>query len=171
MTRPGPNPLPIKERIERKILKTSCGCWLWLGKTNAQGYGKIKIHGKYFSVHRVLYEVYKQVIFSGMNICHVCDIPSCCNPEHLFQGTQADNMKDMDRKGRRSPYSPAGESNPKAKLTRTAVKYIKTLNKTNMFTHKEIAANFGVTRSTISRICRGDGWKNDNPEEELNFEN
>ena len=87
-------------------------CWLWTGSKSAEGYGKfsygrIPKTGRYMSglAHRFSYTLHKGVIASDMFVCHRCDTPSCVNPNHLFLGTNQDNMKDCAAKGRnRSIY-------------------------------------------------------------------
>ena len=96
--------LSISERIDINVDKGS-GCWLWL-LSKAFGYGNFKVNGKTKRAHRVAWEEFNGPIPEGMNVCHTCDNPSCVNPEHLFLGTQYDNLQDMKQKGRgRGRYS------------------------------------------------------------------
>lgn len=76
-------------------------CWEWLGGKDRDGYGRIVINGKWWGSHRLSYTLVKGEIPKGLVICHSCDNPGCVNPSHLFVGTQTDNVKDMDSKGRR----------------------------------------------------------------------
>jgi hypothetical protein len=77
------------------------GCWIWGGCRSKGGYGTISIDNKELYVHRVIYERTHGPIPAGMCICHTCDNPACCNPDHLFVGTHKDNVHDAMRKGRR----------------------------------------------------------------------
>lgn len=77
------------------------GCHLWQGPVSPQGYGAMRFKAKLHLVHRFSYERKTgRKIPDGMMICHVCDVPLCCNPAHLFLGTPKDNYDDMVAKGR-----------------------------------------------------------------------
>lgn len=80
----------IRSRVE---YDTNGGCWLWPVKS---GYGVFK--GK--RAHRLSYEAFVGPIPDGLFVCHKCDVPACCNPDHLFVGTALDNSRDMVAKGR-----------------------------------------------------------------------
>jgi hypothetical protein len=76
------------------------GCWLWLGSLNLKGYGRLMIKKKSVLAHRFSWEHHNGPISKGLLVCHKCDTPSCVNPDHLFIGTHADNLRDMRNKGR-----------------------------------------------------------------------
>jgi len=88
--------LPWRERIE----KQPGGCWLWTGSINKDGYGQVRIDKQTLKVHRLAWEEVNGPIPDGLRVCHHCDVPACCNPAHLFIGTQRDNVTDMINKGR-----------------------------------------------------------------------
>ena len=92
----------LLERHAIKAVPRDSGCIEWTGAKTATGYGRAHAGGKHWLAHRLFYTVYRGEIPKGMYVCHSCDVPSCVNPEHLFLGTQADNLRDMDAKGRRN---------------------------------------------------------------------
>lgn len=82
------------------------GCWNWVRAKDQGWYWKIKHGWKFLSAHRMSYAVLKSksIIPDGLFICHKCDNPACCNPEHLFLGTRQENMDDMVNKWRQRTW-------------------------------------------------------------------
>ena len=79
---------------------TESGCIIWTGKVNQAGYGQLPVNGKMKVVHRFVYESLHGPVPRELYVCHHCDVPSCCNPDHLFVGTNRENQLDSIRKGR-----------------------------------------------------------------------
>lgn len=90
----------IRERFFHKTKKTEAGCLEWTGTLHEFGYGQTTWKGKRYNCHRLAWEIYKGQIPRGMFVLHKCDNPKCCNVEHLFLGTQKDNIYDGFDKGR-----------------------------------------------------------------------
>ena len=89
------------ERFWKKVDKTSTGCWEWKGWRNSDGYGFFRyFNKKEIQAHRFSAKHIGGMNIDGMVVCHSCDNPGCVNPNHLFPGTQQDNIKDMHKKGR-----------------------------------------------------------------------
>lgn len=76
-------------------------CWPWLGTVGHHGYGRVSWNGRAHQAHRVSWMLTRGPIPVGMVICHSCDNPICVNPNHLWMGTQRDNVDDCKSKGRR----------------------------------------------------------------------
>jgi ribosome-binding protein aMBF1 (putative translation factor) len=91
-----------------------------------------------------------------MNVCHKCDNPKCCNPEHLFLGTKKENTKDMCDKGRN--FRARGELCGASKLTNSDVLYIRAEFSAQRMTQKDLAQKFNIHQSAISRIVHGKRW-------------
>lgn len=89
-----------KERFYKKIRRAPSGCWEWAGASSVMGYGYFGLGGRAVSAHRASWTLHCGDIPAGVCVCHKCDNKLCVNPDHLFLGTQSDNMKDMYRKGR-----------------------------------------------------------------------
>lgn len=128
------------------------GCWLWTGTITTGGYGVFSAGGTR-TAHRFAYEAVRGVgSIRGMNVCHRCDVPGCCRPEHLFLGTTADNMRDMVLKGRAN--KPRGEKHSSAKLTEAQVLDIVTSGEKATCA----ASKHGVSAGLILCIRSGRAW-------------
>lgn len=75
-------------------------CWPWTGLTTAAGYGVVQVRGQNHYAHRLTLEI-ETGDLGDLKACHRCDNPPCCNPSHLFRGTDGDNLADAHAKGRR----------------------------------------------------------------------
>jgi len=92
-----------REKLRNQILsytKKSDNCWIWEGQKQRNGYGSTKMYGKTTPAHRAAYFAFVGEIGERNEICHTCDVRNCVNPDHLFQATHSENMKDMSKKGR-----------------------------------------------------------------------
>lgn len=149
-------------------VKKSDGCWFWLGSRDQKGYGKVQFQGQKSVVHRVVYELLVGPVPDGFQVCHHCDNPPCCNPAHLFVGTNQDNVRDSFNKGRREGYDLAHylQCNPqkrqvrRKKLTAAQVAIIRSRAASLNICQAELARAFGVTPNTIMRAVHGKTWRN-----------
>lgn len=151
-------------RLNKYVVKSDTGCWSWCGTKDGRGYGTISNRlGSGFSpekAHRVSYELYVGEIPNGMVICHKCDNPECTNPDHLFAGTQKENMQDCSRKNRLSKKSLLNLRREK-KLTndqKDEIKKIVFVGKNGRGigrTKISVANDYGVCVSTIVNILKG----------------
>jgi len=144
--------ISLKERIERNsIPEPNTGCWLWTGKMDAYGYGQMHDRPVYLKAHRVAYTEFIGPIPEGMHVCHKCDMPLCVNPRHLWLGTASQNHMDRAMKGR----SARGERVGSAKLNAAKITAIRSANGTIY----ELAAAFGISPQTISKVKRRELWR------------
>ena len=142
-------------KIRNKILENENGCWIWQGAKHKQGYGKTSWRSKPDQmVHRLSWIAFRGDIGPLKFVCHKCDVPQCCNPEHLFLGTQKDNVGDAYKKGRWLP----GKLPRQNKLKWEQVQEIKYLSQQSM-KRKELQKKFQVGQTCIAKILRGDSWK------------
>lgn len=129
-------------------------CWEWTGH-KSHGYGMLAVNRKKYAAHRVSYEMANGLILDNLQVCHHCDNPSCVNPDHLFLGTNSDNVADCISKGRQT----RGSSHPVAKLTEQQVLDIRTKYASGLFLQREIAAEYGITQDNVSYIIHRKTWK------------
>lgn len=138
----------------------STPCRVWKGKPTPSGYAQISrmVNGKQIVrlVHRVMFECVNGLIPDGLNICHKCDVRNCIADDHLFSGTDLDNVRDCIAKGRNCPMPHyRGEKNPLSKLDDCEVEWIKRILKTKKMTQMRIAEMFAINQAQISRINSG----------------
>jgi hypothetical protein len=129
-------------------------CWLWTAGVNGQGRGCIRKDYKYRQTHRLSWEMAFGPIPEGLHVLHKCDIPRCLNPDHLFLGTQADNVRDCVAKGRHGDK----HSRRTNKLNPTKVRAIRMMLARGT-TQSAIAKKYGVRQTLISSIKVGRIWK------------
>lgn len=143
------------QRFFEKVKKTD-SCWVWTACNNR--YGKLWFRGKPYNAHRASWEMHFGEIPEGMCVLHKCDNTLCVNPEHLFLGTQLDNVRDMWTKGRSGiKGQPPGEKHALSKLKESDVvqikRKIKNGEKINILSNE-----YGVSVSQIHRIASGKRW-------------
>lgn len=138
----------VTEFWSRVDQRESDGCWPWTGYRE-DGYGRFFIGGRMRWAHELA------VTFStgetkgdGLDTCHSCDNPPCCNPAHLRFDTRLSNVRDMDSRGRRRVVS---------KLSPEMVRVIRERRESGA-RQKDLAAQYGVTDGLISQIVRGLRW-------------
>lgn len=127
-------------------------CWIWLG-SKRNGYGTIWFDGKSRLAHRVAYGLFFGVSPGRLYVCHKCGNAACVNPYHLYAGTQAQNMVDMELHGRRI----RGSKCPAAKLTEDDVREIRKLHAEGV-TQQVLANRFGVHNSTVNAVVNRKQW-------------
>jgi hypothetical protein len=137
------------------------GCWLWTRGTDKEGYGSARVNYEMIRAHRAAWIIFRGPIPAGLLVCHRCDVPRCCNPEHLFLGTTKDNLNDARIKGRK-PWGVVvserararGERNGKAKLSVEKILLIRA----SQMSSKKLAPNIQISASVIRKVRQRKLW-------------
>lgn len=156
------NTRPLADRFFEKTMPvTESGCLLWTGALNGRGYGQIMVNHKPRKAHHIAWILEHGDIPNGKYVLHKCDVRSCVRPEHLFLGTQKENLEDMRNKNRGNPpprNDNRGENHGMSKLTANDVIGIRAELASGK-TQSEIANAFHISRTVISQINSGKRWK------------
>lgn len=151
-------PRPADERLfDRSEPIPESGCWIIHGWVDRWGYGRMRIGKKQYTTHRASYILHYGDVPEGMHVLHKCDNPSCVNPEHLYAGTNDDNVRDRMDRGPKTGGAYWGERNQIARLDSDKVAQIKRLLLDGL-SQPKIAKEFGVSRGAIDGIARGVNW-------------
>ena len=160
-----------KERFWVKVdVRGPDECWEWRASRSNRGYGKFGLNRQSFRAHRVAWTVINGPIPQNLGVLHHCDNPPCCNPRHLFLGTQADNAQDRVQKSRcnhprgdehwthRHPEQVLrGEKAGRSKLVTNEVLSIRE-RAANGESRRSLARRFGVSKGTVDFIVCRKNW-------------
>lgn len=138
-------------------------CWIWKG-ARSSGRGTVRAGRMVHYAPRIAYHLSVPAWDQSLYILHTCDNPLCCNPKHLFTGTAQDNATDRDRKGRHRPHDISGSKHPLAVLTEADIPAIR-MACARGETKAQVARQYGVDPSAISRIASGKRWPHVKTEE------
>ncbi len=142
---------PTKEKFFLASFEKTETCWNWTGTITKRGYGYATINGRRIHAHRLSYFYHYGELPEGLVVCHTCDNPKCVNPDHLFLGTQADNMQDKVNKNRHL----FGEKHGMSKLTEKDVLFIRSLEKPN---YAQLGRQYNVCPETIAHAYKRETW-------------
>jgi len=162
-------PKRVRRFWSRVVRCEGDGCWIWQGRREEKmGYGRFLFGEGSLYAHRISYHLTVGPIPRGLCVCHRCDNPPCVNPDHLFLGTQKDNIADAITKGRQAkglthgsvthPGLHRGEKNPSAKLTEVEVSQIRALVRGFRITKGDVGRLYGVTGQMVGAISRRRAW-------------
>lgn len=158
-----PEPKLSEREVQRFLGSRAVGhkneCWPWLGPFFAQGYGSFSVTTdgveRKFKAHRIAWKIAHPTEEMPECVCHTCDVPACCNPNHLWGGTRAENNADKEAKGRAVyPDQKSGEGNSNAVLTTAEVIALRVMARRGM-SGVEIASLLQVSPATVSLIVNG----------------
>lgn len=160
-----------EDRFWEKVKKTDY-CWNWTGSKRNKGYGAFgyTVNGRTIQgrAHRYSYELHIGDIPQGLFVLHRCDNPACVNPDHLFLGTNEDNIKDMLSKGRHVSGGThcggdggwtRGADHHGAKLTPDQVYELRRLHAEGGWSYSQLGKRFGVNGSAAYKIVKRLLWK------------
>jgi hypothetical protein len=184
---------PVEDRFWAKVEQRTghfwdgTECWDWTAKRNKQGYGQFYLSNPERTVlaHRLAYELQCGPIPAGLDVCHHCDRPACIRGEHLFPGTNKENMEDCVAKGRiargetnasrlypeRVPRGEThawrkhpelvmrGERNPASKLTATIVREVRMRHAREKVSAYRLAREYGVSKQAILAVLHRETWR------------
>lgn len=146
--------LTVEQRFWRYVGKQR-DCWEWAGYKDPNGYGRLNVDGIPQLASRVSYLIAFGDVPAGKVVCHKCDNPGCVKPDHLFIGTQSDNVVDMHRKGRARKRGLIGTNHSAAKLNDDAAMAIWQSDEPVAV----LAQRFGVSRATVHSVRVGKTWR------------
>jgi len=147
-----------------RLVHDATSCWDWQRSRGSHGYGQFyEERGKPLLAHRYAWTITHGAIPHGKYVLHRCDNKKCVRPDHLFLGTQADNMADMNAKGRHGKVALRGEQNPRAKLNIEAIQHIRAnfIAGTRQQPGNALlfATKYGVARALIYAIAARKIWR------------
>lgn len=143
------------EDFTARVEKKESGCWEWTKGKYEFGYGRQRWKGKQWPTHRLVLRLMGVEIPKGMFVCHKCDNPPCCNPDHLFFGTTQDNTADKVAKGRQAKR----ERSNGVKLSSEDVEEIRRVYYAGLATQEDLGIRFGVSQVRIGMIVRNEAWE------------
>ena len=148
----------IHDRFWEKVAKgDESSCWTWKAGRLTFGYGAFRVNGVSMGAHVVSWELANGPVPHGMHVLHRCDNPACVNHAHLFLGTQVDNNRDRDEKGRRR--CGVGERHRRAVLTEPQVLAIRANPPTSYKDALAMAKELGVTYTAVYSVITGRSWR------------
>lgn len=148
----------VEERFFEKVSKLPDlpGCWLWTGWVkHPDGYGLIRVGDRVVLAHRLSWELHVGEIAGGLFVLHHCDTRACVRPDHLYLGTNADNVRDRETRNRRRDL--IGSANGRAKLSSGQVLEIRA-QRARGATVEALSKQFGVSGGLVYQIVNRRVW-------------
>lgn len=160
---------PVSRFLAKVDPWTGTECWIWRGTLDRDGYGVFGAGGRQFKAHRFAYVAAGGTIADGEVVRHDCDVRACCYPRHLRAGTQGENHRDCEQKGRHShgdthwarrypELIPRGEDNGNSKLTEQDVAEIRAAAKAGT-SNAALAERFRVDQKCVYNVVHRRTWR------------
>lgn len=150
--RPKPPETDDERYLLRRVAVNDSGCWIWQQSTR-EGYGRLVRHGKSWNAHVFSFTALIRPVADGEQINHHCHVRACCNPEHLYAGSQSENMRDMQRAGR-SNYLRGGKNGNSQINDQTAMEIYCSTG-----IARKVAELHGVSISLVYAIRKKQVWR------------
>jgi len=149
------------DKIDFSGAAAGSGCWEWTAAKDKDGYGRFGNYRERGMAHRWAWRLWRGEIPGRLQVLHTCDNPGCVNPDHLFLGTQAENMHDMKRKSRGRTLPAPGSQNGRAKLTEADVRRIRSVYVPGSpaFGCRALAREYGMFETTIYQAITRKTWR------------
>lgn len=147
------------------VTNSNESCWYWKANTSHNfGYGSFRINGKTYSSHRLALMFYSGGIKDDLQANHKCNNPACCNPTHLYWGTQKENIRDSIIAGtktdppRNNPPILRGEDNPHAVMTEDFIRNLRGDWQSEV-SAKKLSKKYNISINTVYQIVNYRSWK------------
>jgi hypothetical protein len=142
----------LAARFWAKVQKSDT-CWLWTAAADSQGYGVFNVNRRTLMAHRIAYVLHHGSV--GLeHVLHKCDVPLCCNPDHLALGNHTRNMREASERGRLPRRH--GAANHMAKLTQEQADELRSLN--GSLNKSQLSRRFGVSCAVVRKILSGESY-------------
>lgn len=145
----------VEVRFWKKVHKEGFnGCWIWNGDSNSKVNPLLRINGKYQLAYRVSW-FFETGEWPTLQLNHKCDKRRCVNPNHLFEGTQLDNMRDMIAKGRKVNHDSSGGNNGRSAMTDVKALEVKQDYDNGTMSVKELSDKHGISTAVAYKLLSG----------------
>jgi DNA-binding transcriptional regulator YiaG len=164
-------PAPVEQRFWSKVDRSGGpgACWSWTAGRFDSGYGVFRWQNKNHRAHKLAWVFTNGTVPEGLCVLHDCpdgDNPACCNPSHLWLGTNAQNSRDMVEKGRSAhgdhvPFAhrARGERHSQSKLTAEDVREIRRRYEAGGISQTALAREYDVNQTIVSDLIRRETWR------------
>jgi hypothetical protein len=147
----------LSDFMKKVYPEPNTGCWIWAGRHDEKGYGRISHAGTFQVAHRYSYYLHNGEFDIKLCVLHKCDVPACVNPDHLYLGDQRQNNIDRDQRGRQK--TARGSAHKLSKITEDQSIEIRRLWKSGLCQQRQLARIYGVSQPKIMQILKNISWK------------